>query len=668
MGATDPPPQTAAPPTGESTPDGRQSMRVCDVVMKGGITSGVVYPFAIVELAKRYFFKNIGGTSAGAIAATITAASEYRRRAAVHGVAVSAQIPPGFEVLARLPDWLAEDRNLFHLFQAGPGTRPLFNIGVAALGDQSPLARSLRLIATAAVNLRAATGIGVGVGLLLSRLIRGSREPSPAAMFGTVIVTGASTLVALGIGTVRKTLKALPENGYGLCNGLQRDPAAKAKPLTEWLADTLDAAAGITDPDEPLTFGMLWNARTIPIPEASIPNTSKLSSEIYAAETARASRQINLEMVTSCVTLGRPFRLPLEPSDRPRFFYRSDDLRKLFPERIVAWMDSHPRTDADPLDVELRRIAATQGIAPFPPAEHLPVVVAARMSLSFPVLLSAVPLLSVDTTVPQNAKALAEKRDRDVRFEPCWFSDGGLSSNFPIHFFDSPIPRWPTFALDLSGFAPGTEESQTDQRKNVWIPQTEDEGIAETWDRGPERSMAGFFSSMLNTMQNWINNTQMHLPGYRDRTVHIRLNEKEGGLNLTMPKSIIDKLTARGKSAGELFVAMFAGDRAPAWRHHRVQRYRTAMSLFEQWLRRYALGYKNPMPGDSSYSDLVGGGDASPTPSAIDWQQPTQAPFARRATQEVVQMSDRWQAGVGDETFTAGAPIPSPEFHTRPRI
>jgi predicted acylesterase/phospholipase RssA len=47
--------------------------RFCDLVMKGGITSGVVYPPAIFALAGQYRFKNIGGTSAGAIAAAITA-------------------------------------------------------------------------------------------------------------------------------------------------------------------------------------------------------------------------------------------------------------------------------------------------------------------------------------------------------------------------------------------------------------------------------------------------------------------------------------------------------------------------------------------------------------------------------------------------------------------
>nr|WDS96478.1 hypothetical protein VW1_00050 [Enterobacter sp.] len=38
----------------------------CDLVMKGGITSGVVYPLAIVEIAKAFRLRSIGGTSAGA--------------------------------------------------------------------------------------------------------------------------------------------------------------------------------------------------------------------------------------------------------------------------------------------------------------------------------------------------------------------------------------------------------------------------------------------------------------------------------------------------------------------------------------------------------------------------------------------------------------------------
>ena len=56
--------------------------RCCDLVMKGGVTSGIVYPPAICEIAKQYQLIGIGGTSAGAIAAGMAAAAEYRRRQA----------------------------------------------------------------------------------------------------------------------------------------------------------------------------------------------------------------------------------------------------------------------------------------------------------------------------------------------------------------------------------------------------------------------------------------------------------------------------------------------------------------------------------------------------------------------------------------------------------
>ena len=48
--------------------------------MRDGITSGIVYPGLISKLAERYAFQSIGGTSAGAIAAALTAAAEYARR------------------------------------------------------------------------------------------------------------------------------------------------------------------------------------------------------------------------------------------------------------------------------------------------------------------------------------------------------------------------------------------------------------------------------------------------------------------------------------------------------------------------------------------------------------------------------------------------------------
>ena len=71
-----------------------------------------------------------------------------------------------------------------------------------------------------------------------------------------------------------------------------------------------------------------------------------------------------------------------------------------------------------------------------PDVEQLPVVFAVRMSLSFPLLLSAVPLWAVDYGGTDQA-------------EPVWFSGGGITSNLPVHFFDALLPTRPTFAINL---------------------------------------------------------------------------------------------------------------------------------------------------------------------------------------------------------------------------
>ena len=86
--------------TAISVPD-----RFCDIVMKGGIASGVVYPKAVEELAKTSRFKSVGGTSAGAIAAAATAAAEHDRDGG------------GFAELAKLPEFLGAGDNLSALFQ-----------------------------------------------------------------------------------------------------------------------------------------------------------------------------------------------------------------------------------------------------------------------------------------------------------------------------------------------------------------------------------------------------------------------------------------------------------------------------------------------------------------------------------------------------------------------
>src|SRR3954469_2911042 len=90
----------------------------CDLVMKGGITSGVVYPLAVCELASGYRLRSVGGSSAGAIAAAAAACAGARGPTG------------GFEKLATLPHALpepveGENSRLFTLFQPQPTMRRL---------------------------------------------------------------------------------------------------------------------------------------------------------------------------------------------------------------------------------------------------------------------------------------------------------------------------------------------------------------------------------------------------------------------------------------------------------------------------------------------------------------------------------------------------------------
>jgi predicted acylesterase/phospholipase RssA len=112
--------------------------RFCDLVMKGGIASGVVYPEAIAQLSHHYRFQSIGGTSAGAIAAAVTAAAEYQRR--------KTGSRAGFKLLEKLPTELGDKTpsgksKLLSLFQPQPLMRQLFTVLIGALNRKKTSSR-----------------------------------------------------------------------------------------------------------------------------------------------------------------------------------------------------------------------------------------------------------------------------------------------------------------------------------------------------------------------------------------------------------------------------------------------------------------------------------------------------------------------------------------------
>jgi hypothetical protein len=170
-------------------------------------------------------------------------------------------------------------------------------------------------------------------------------------------------------------------------------------------------------------------------------------------------------------------------------------------------------------------------------------------------------------------------------------------------------------------------------------------------------------------MQNRVDETQMRLPGYRDRVVHIGHTKDEGGMNLTMEPADIRRLTARGRAAAMELLDHFArppaDPSAPSWPNHRWVRYRSTMAAVEGLLRAIAVGNSAAPdhPDDASYADLIVRADNDPPPS-YRWERIAQRQFAADATRRLFDF-DRW-AQDEKQTFAEGAPRPAPEARIVP--
>ena len=633
--------------------------------MKGGITSGVVYPQAITTLAQRYDFKNIGGTSAGAIAAAVAAAAQHRRQ--------TTGSEAGFDLLGRLPALLGETHGeagrtrLFSLFEPNARTRRLFDVATSALGGG--IGTVTAVLAKLLHRYAEWTVAGALPGLILALLSVASQASGSIVWLWVLVGLGLAAVGALlgaAIGFVLELIHELPHNGYGLCSGVSdspdTDPAHASEPLSLWLTRYLNEAAGLDPKGAPLTFGDLWG-------------TSESDPEL-------APRRVNLEMMTTNLTHGRPYRLPFRYDDDLKenqlFYFRPDEFRRYFPEQVVQWMQDHPRPIDGPKsgvpEREARRAALrANGFFPLPAPADLPVVVATRMSLSFPVLLCAVPLHSIDRgPFPTNRQP-----------ERCWFSDGGICSNFPLHFFDTALPRRPTFSIDLTEKPPGTPK---DGLKPLMVEQNS-QGTAEHWNRfdteiprwpghvpeaKPELArLLGFFGAMVATMQNWTDTTQGRLPGYRDRIVRVPLTPEKGGLNLDMPPERIADLTQRGVQAAELLMKHF--DTPPegmtmTWDNHRWIRLRAYLAALEKSLNQLVTACEKPENGDRSYGkwleDLATapkvGGEKAPS-YAMNSQQLRSAQETLTALEAIRAL---WQPTKAEEN----APRPRPVLRPRAQI
>lgn len=554
----------------------------CDIVMKGGITSGVVYPSAVHELSATYDFRNIGGTSAGAIAAAGAAAAMFRRNSVT-----GPERDDGFTRLALLQAELGatvgDSTRLFSLFQPDPTTRPLFNTAVAGLkhADAGRVEKTARVLGSALWELRRGVVVGAGApAVALGLLAR--RSPGAALLAAGVANALLGATVGAGVQVRGIVGTALPANFYGLVTGHAPEGSEGPAPVTDWLADLIDEIAGRVDDEgrpvaAPLTFGELWGARD--------------DGEAWAMRRDPSKRAVNLEMLTTNLTLGRPFRLPF--NERNDFCYLPGEWERLFPRRVLAHLEAVTK----PVDAPGGLPDRLRGLRTMPPPQHLPLVVAARMSLSFPALFSAVPLWLREYEAPGEP------------FGCTWFSDGGIASNFPMHFFDSPLPRRPTFGINLRPF---TRAVSPDERQNVDLLGPGGE-TGDRWSRLPDQggidAVVAFFRLLLDTLQNWSDNARASMPGYRERIAHVSLTAEEGGMNLAMPAQRLEVLSRRGREAAATLRDAY---RRPgpepdglSWTDHRWVRARSSLSMLENLLAKVAVGAASGGVGDR-YRDLLG--------------------------------------------------------------
>ncbi len=700
----------------------------CDLVMKGGITSGVVFPRAIEKLSKDYDFRNIAGTSAGAIAAVVTAAAQYGRTAG-HG--------ENFEQLGELSTWLGgtskttQRSNLLQLFQPTDGSAPVFKLAMLLIGKSGQAAKGLGALRVVLFSSPRAF-LGLVPGLLLAGVIallgRGAAAdavlPALVVALGSAIAAGLffvlagllgrGTGVRVGLGTlvlltgwslgpqaladgdtvtwvlpevlaltlllagyvlsavtcfVGRLPRHVPSDLFGMCLGMPTSHGGGDPALTPWLHEQVQLLAGRGPTSEnpaPVTFGDL---RGVEPP-------------------------INLRTMTTCVTHGRPYLIPFEQRD---MFFDPAEFARLFPADVVEHLVIHGKKIVANPRRSVRSKAMFRSMhprLPLPAAHDLPILLAARMSLSFPFLLSAVPLWSLDWTDKRNSKASSawqswgkDQTDETKakvanpanalegapkerhRPEALWFSDGGLSSNFPVHLFDQMIPKWPTFAINLRYHARTIDEAE-----RVTMVKSYSEGKNPSWfrmaDAGDETpgSLGGFAGKLIGAMQNWVDNTLLTVPGYTDRIAHVNLGTGEGGLNLEMTPAQIETLAGGGAAAAEALRGRFHKDHLDGtrmtWDAHRWTRFRSTLAVLQTQLQKLQEAYVDTgAPWDATWDDLI---ERAKTESPYPWHEVAQADLARGTINDIRDLLSKIAAGGGFDDERV--PKPRPELQLRPPL
>ncbi len=622
----------------------------CSVVLEGGVTSAVIYTTLLASLSRDYSFCQLGGASSGAVAATAAAAAEFSRQG------TAGQTTDSFDLLGAFPDTLEKTdllgrTVLFRLFQPRPRGHAGFHVAMAALdrhGGDSLAAISTRLARALVANfplpamllsVPVAVVGWVVAGWLSSRQVCGLVIDRllfcATGWVAALLPTAVAALAALAAWALWVTVGALRENHWGLCNGM--NAAGFDRPaLTPTLHGFFQTLSGRLAA-APLTFGDLWWG---PQPNDGTPRQETVE------------RQIDLQVITSAVNLGRPVRLPGEPGSDPlrEFFYDEAEWAMLFPADVMLHLKGRAR-GATLMHDDGRRLLA------LPEPKHWPVLMAARFSLSFPLLLSALPMY---IAVPRHDMLRAGDAATRLSFEArkVYFSDGGITSNCPVHLFDAPLPRHPTFGVNLYRQPRGgrLRVSRSDTRD----PELD---AAATADAAKWTTPLPLLVNILLTTLGWRDNLERRMPGCRERIVHIGVPVDAGGLNLAMTPRTIGRLGTLGKLAARKLRADFSAPRrsgeANAWERHRWTRARTSLSALRAHLAAFVERLSS---GEPDYDRLL----RTATPGRHPFEDEAARQQALNLTNGARALIDTVQSTLPADALDGNSPQPQPKLHMSP--
>lgn len=527
---------------------------------------------------------------------------------------------------------------------------------------------------------------------------------------GLVGATLSAALTAVVALSVWRWVKTAGDRHFGMVAGaapksrrrLSELLAGAARPTVErslvaWLSDCLNQLAGLHG--EVLRFGHLWKGRDFTPVRPQPPKPSQLgdmqawkadldewvqdSDEARTLSADPARRLVNLELITTDLSRQRPFRFPLpwldvNDKDAEVLYFRMEDLAPegdddgaIFPADVIEAM-----RDPNPLPVQPPEPGAERlTLHRLPDPWNLPVIFAVRLSLALPVLFQAVRLYRLQhrTVIRDDLGRRVENAAKQVlewpppgkvRVETLWFSDGGITSNFPVHLFDTPLPGWPTFGLNLGSHPYGFPH------QDVWLPQDWQATFAPATDLG--RSATGFAGAILDTARSWRDTMQTGMPGYRGRVAWVRQRPDEGGTNLYMPRDIIASMALRGALAGARLSRRF-GDQSQ-WDRYRWLRLRVAldnMHNLRRATRRSKPFYDDILTRREKFLDGIDGEYLyDPFSGDIDWYSPTDPQFWQEADTLLTSLaapSPQASPDPGD-ILTVDCPRPQPDLRQIPTM